>query len=137
MKNLKLVETFKIHNENELKLFHKQFISEGYEGSIIRTEGLYKANGRSANLLKYKDFLDMDLVIEDIISSEQRPTWGQPMFSLRGKQFSAGMKYSHEARIDFLVNREEYIGKTAILRYFELSDDGIPRFPIMLGIRND
>ena len=135
---LKIHETIKVYNENQMIAHHKTYISQGYEGSIVRWgEESYKVNGRSANLLKYKDFKDMDVTIEDIIPSEQRPTWGQPIFSLKGKKFSAGMKYSHEDRVDFLVNKEKYIGKKAVLRYFELSDEGTPRFPVMVGIRND
>lgn len=132
------VSTYQIKNEQDLKTWHESNIGQGYEGSIIRygEEG-YKVNGRSANLLKYKDFLDMDLVIEDIVPSEQRPTWGQPMFSINGKKFSSGMKYSHEDRIDFLTNKKKYINKLAVIRYFELSDEGTPRFPVMIGIRQD
>jgi ATP-dependent DNA ligase len=58
---LTLVPTYRITSENELIEYHQKFISEGYEGSIIRYgEEPYKVNGRSSNLLKYKDFKDMD-----------------------------------------------------------------------------
>jgi len=36
-----------------------------------------------------------------------------------------------------LTNKEKYIGKLANIRYFELTDDGIPRFPVMIGIHED
>lgn len=135
---LKLVHTFKIDSEEVLKKFHIRNISEGYEGTIVRWgDESYKVNGRSSNLLKYKDFQDIALTIIDIVPADQRPEWGKPIFELNGKQFSAGMKYSHEDRIDFLKNRKDYIGKTAEVRFFEYTDDGIPRFPVMYGIRLD
>ena len=138
MKNVKLVYTQQISSEKELKGFHQKFISEGYEGSIVRWgDKGYKVNGRSENLLKYKDFQDMALKITDVIPSEQRPTWGQFTFSLKGKTFSCGMKFSHSEREKILKNKNNYIGKTAELRYFELSEDGIPRFPVCVGIRLD
>lgn len=136
--NLQLVQTYTLETEEDLKKFHAQNISEGYEGTIVRWgDEPYKNNGRSSNLLKYKDFIDEVFTIKDIIPSKQRPEWGQPIFELNGKQFSAGMKYSHEDRIDFLKNKEEYIGKTAEVRFFEYSEEYIPRHPIMHGIRLD
>lgn len=132
------VTTHKLIDEDKLKDYHKKAIGLGFEGSIIRWgDAGYKIDGRSENLLKYKDFQDIALKIKDIVPSEQRPSWGQPIFELKGKEFSAGMKYSHEEREEFLTNKHKYIGKTAELRFFEYSDEGIPRFPVMVGIRED
>lgn len=133
------VETYPIVNEELLKTWHAQFISEGYEGSIIRhgDEG-YKVNGRSSNLLKYKDFLDIAVKIIDIEPAEQRPEWGVPVLKDdKGNIFRAGMKFSHEERKEWLTNKANYIGKMAEIRFFEYSDDEIPRFPILYGIRLD
>ena len=47
------------------------------------------------------------------------------------------MKYSHAEREEILTNKAKYIGKVAELRFFEFSEDGIPRFPVMAGIRLD
>lgn len=138
MGSIKLVETIKLDNVKDLKIYHSKFVAEGFEGSIVRVgSGKYKINGRSENLLKYKDFQDIALKIKDIIPAEQRPNWGKPIFELKGKQFGAGTKMSHEDREDLLINKDKYIGKTAELRFFEYSDDGVPRFPVMVGIRLD
>ena len=121
-----------------LKELHSNNISNGYEGSIIRwgTEG-YKVNGRSSNLLKYKDFQDIALKIIDITPNEANPLHGTPHFELRGKSFKSGVKMSYEDREDLLQNKNKYIGKTAEIRFFEYSENGIPRFPVMVGIRLD
>jgi len=136
--HIETVYTQKISSEEELKGYHQKFLGEGYEGSILRwSNNGYKINGRSEHLLKYKDFQDMSLPIIDVRPSEQRPKWGQFVFSLKGQEFSCGMKFSHDERKQILINKKDYIGKTAELRYFELSEDGIPRFPICVGIRLD
>jgi DNA ligase-1 len=136
--NIVFVETYKITSENQLKTFHSQFIEMGYEGSIIRHGNKsYGINKRCDSLLKYKDFQDIALVIEDITPNESNPNHGTPNFTLNGKQFKAGVKMSHDDRHDLLINRENYIGKTAEIRYFEMTDGGIPRFPVMIGIRLD
>ena len=137
-KNTVVVETYKIFNEIALKDYHKQFISEGFEGTMVRTgTSGYPINKRSDSLLKYKDFKDMDLEILDITPAEQRPEQGVPHFELNGKSFKSGVRMSHEDREDLLINKSKYIGKIANIRYFELTDDGIPRFPIMIGIHVD
>lgn len=144
--NVVFVKTYKIKNEAELIKYHKEFIEEGYEGSIVRHgEEPYKINGRSSNLLKYKDFQDIVAEIIDIEPAEQRPEWGVPVLKYSVQKlsgvseciFRAGMKYSHDARKEFLINKVNYIGKTAEIRFFEWTDEGIPRFPVMVGIRLD
>ena len=136
--HLVVVETHQIKNEDELKEHHQMFISKGYEGSIVRWgDETYKTNGRSSNLLKYKDFLDIACKIVDVEPSESRPEWGTPVLEHNGKLFRAGMKFSHEERKEFLVNKNNYIGTIAEIRFFEYSMDGIPRFPVCFGFRLD
>ena len=36
MDNIKLAETFEVNSKEELIEYHKKFMEEGYEGSIIR-----------------------------------------------------------------------------------------------------
>lgn len=136
--SLLLVTTYKINTEKELKQYHIQFIKDGYEGTILRhgIEG-YKVDARSSNLLKYKDFQDITAEIIDVIPAEARPDWGIPVLSIPQGTFRAGTKLSHVERGELLTNKEDYIGKTAEIRFFEYTDDGLPRFPVMVGIRLD
>lgn len=133
-RSIVVVETIRVFSEVDLVNLHKSFIQEGYEGTMIRWGNeTYKINGRSSNLLKYKNFIDDTAVIIDIIPAEQRPEWGTPVFD----GFKAGVRMTHEQRVDLLTNKHEYIGKTAEIRFFEYTDEGKPRFPICVGIRND
>ena len=139
--NLILVPTIVINNKEELIDFHAYNISEGYEGTIVRhgDEG-YKLNGRSSSLLKLKDFHDLALVLKDVIPSEKRPTHGKPIFEWEGavnNELGAGLSISHEEAEDLLANKAEHIGKTCELRFFEYSDTGVPRHPVMHGFRLD
>lgn len=137
-RHLTLVDTVQVKSKEDLVKRHIQRIALGYEGTILRWgDAKYKTNGRSANLLKYKDFIDIAATIIDIEPAVQRATWGVPVLKYNGITFRAGMKYSHEERIEFLTNKHNYIGKTAEVRFFEYSEAGVPRFPIMVGIRLD
>ena len=140
------VPTYEIKNETVLKEVHQFNLFKGYEGSIIRwgNEG-YKINGRSSNLLKYKDFQDITATIIDILPNDANPLHGTPLLKYTNKKlsgtvelnFKAGVKMSHEDREDLLKNKINYIGKTAEIRFFEYTNDGLPRFPVMVGIRLD
>jgi len=137
MKNIKLVQTYKITSKEEMIKYHDIFLKEGYEGSIIRTNGLYKMNGRSSNLLKYKNFQDSDYLIVDVISAEARPEWGMIVCQCGEQTFPATPKMSHEEKKQILLNKSEYIGKTAVIKHFGFTESGLPRFPIYKGYRLD
>ena len=143
---VEIVKTVVINNETELKEFHSQNLNEGYEGTIVRWgDSPYKVSGRSSNLLKYKDFIDITLPVKDVVPSDKRPEQGICVFEWQGATghklgdniIGCGMKFSHDARASILENKENYIGKTAELRFFEYSDTGVPRFPVCVGFRLD
>lgn len=140
------VQTIQIYSEEELHEWHAKFLSDGYEGTMVRLgNSLYKVNGRSDGLLKYKDFLDIDLPILDIIPCKVMTDWGEPIYYWKGATghrmgsdiIGSGTKMSHEQRKELLANKSEYIGKSAKINYFELSDKGVPRFPVTVGINQD
>ena len=134
----RLVPTFKVTSMEEVKEYHSKFIEEGYEGTMIRwgDEG-YKVNGRSSNLLKYKDFEDVACLVVDVVPSDRNPEQGVVECEFAGKKFRCGMKFSHEERKGILINKQHYIGQVAEIRFFEGTDDGIPRFPVCVGFRQD
>lgn len=135
---IKLVETVQIASEQDLTVDHIRFLGMGYEGTMVRHgDSGYESNKRSSSLLKYKDFKDICLPIVDITPNEANPLHGTPVFELGDKQFKSGLKMSHAEREEFLTNRANHIGKAAELRFFEYSEDGIPRFPVMVGFRED
>jgi len=136
--NIEVVPLVKINNPTELEAYYGKFMSEGYEGIMIRwgTDG-YKINGRSDNLLKYKKFFDVAVPIVDITPNDANPTHGTIWVEYNGKVVKTGARLSHTEREEYLSNKEEYIGKTAEVRYFETTDDGSLRFPVFVGTRLD
>lgn len=139
VRNVELVPTFVINNEEDLKRYHAKFLGEGYEGTIVRwgTQG-YEVNKRSSGLLKYKDFLDVACEVIDVVPSERRPEQGVAVCRFEnGNTFQCGMKFPHAEREEILRNKADYIGRTAELRFFEYTDDGMPRFPVCVGFRLD
>lgn len=135
---IKPVNTLLIGSREMLKTVHSRNLSDGYEGTMIRHgDNGYEVNKRSNSLLKYKDFLDLACEIVDVEPSDARPEQGVVICKHMGQIFRANAKMSHEERKELLTNKKDYIGKTAEIRYFELTDGGLPRFPVFVGIRLD
>lgn len=145
LSSIEIVPTYRIHSEAELKEYHKQFLAEGYEGTIIRhSDAGYAINHRDTQLLKYKDFLDITCEIVDVLPSEKNPLQGIVQCKMSeqnsitpGVTFGCGMKFSHAEREEILKNKDKYIGQMAEVRFFEYSEDGVPRFPVCHGFRLD
>ena len=133
-KYIELVPTVDIGNERDLKVLHGKALNMGYEGTILRWgDAGYKSKSRSSNLLKYKDFIDETYKVIDVVPSVKVPTQGVILC----EGFGCGMKFSHAEREEILKNKQNYIGQTAEVRFFEYSEDGIPRFPVCVGFRLD
>lgn len=135
---IRLVPTTVIYEEEEIKTEHKYNLAEQFEGTMIRwgTAG-YKIDGRSSNLLKYKDFQDVTAKVVDVLPQDARPTHGMLLCENKMGRFKATPKVSHAEREQMLTNKQDYIGQTAEIRYFEETEDGLPRFPVCVGFRLD
>lgn len=136
-----VVEAIPCSSMEDVNTHHKEFLKEGYEGTMVRHGSIgYESDKRSYSLLKFKYFIDIQLPILDIIPADQRPEWGKALFYWEGAEddtLKAGWKMTHQQREHLLSHKEEYIGKVAELRFFEYTDAGVPRFPVMFGIRLD
>jgi DNA ligase-1 len=137
-KYLEPVPTYEIADEAGLHAAHAKFLAQGYEGTMVRWgDEPYKVNGRSENLLKYKDFKDMAAEIVDVIPMDARPDQGLMVCKCNAGEFKATPKMSVIEKRQILIDKADYIGKTAEIRYFEETDKGLPRFPVYVGLRLD
>jgi hypothetical protein len=56
-------------------------------------------------------------------------------FEINGKPFESAINGTWEY-LEELFKRNDLIGKKATVKYFELTADGIPRFPKVIEIRD-
>lgn len=130
------VGTSIVNTEKEVDEIYSNCISNGYEGQILRLNAPYE-NKRSKSLLKYKTFNDAEFTILGVIEGKGNLTGkvGKMQFEIDGKPFESAINGTWEY-LEELFKRNDLIGKKATVKYFELTADGIPRFPKVIEIRD-
>lgn len=137
-KYVKMVETYEAHSEKELDEYYESFVSAGYEGQIVRKNKPYE-NKRSRNLLKRKEFIDSEYTILNVGEGigNRSGTAGYLVFKNKeGKEFHSNIKGNHAYVEGMWKRRKELIGKEATVKYFQLTEDNVPRFPYVIAIRD-
>jgi DNA ligase-1 len=132
----RIVETYKVPSEDVVTELYEKYVEEGYEGQMLRLDGKYE-NKRSKNLLKHKSFVDEEYTILDICEGEgnRTGTAGYMVFeTAEGKPFKSNVKGTWDETAEMLKNKKQLIGKQATIKYFNLTPDGIPRFPYVINI---
>jgi DNA ligase-1 len=130
------VPTYVAFDEKDVNDYYEEFVDKGYEGLMVRTDGKYE-NKRSKSLLKYKSFIDEEYTILDIEEGIGNKTGmvGSFVFeSKNGKRFNSSPKFNWEECTAMWNDRANLIGKSATVKYFNLTPDGVPRFPYVIKI---
>ena len=133
-----LVDTYLAQNIEELNQKYAEFLAAGYEGEMVRQDVAYQ-NKRTSALLKRKEFLDQEYLISDVVEGigNRAGTAGAVTLVNGDKpQFNAGIRGNKEYATKLLRDRKLLIGKQATIRYQNLSPDGVPRFPVMVSVRD-
>jgi ATP-dependent DNA ligase len=125
----------------DVQAYHDKYISLGYEGVILRNlDSYYVHKVRSNDCQKYKEFEDREFNIvgfKDGKGSEKEAI----IFICetdKGEQFDVRPRGAIDSRKDMYKRGDEYIGKRYTVRYQNTEDvkDGVPRFPIGIGVRD-
>ena len=137
---IKHVQASRIHNYEDAKLFHVDMLDKGYEGSIIRLNGLYK-HGRSYDLMKFKDFSDAEATIigyEEGKGKRQGTIGKFLMQDDEGNEFGCppGKGFTYKDLANMLLNIHDYIGQRATFTYFQRTNAGSYRHPLFKALRN-
>jgi DNA ligase-1 len=124
-------------NEDVVKHYYNRYMEQGYEGQMIRLNTSYE-NKRSKSLLKHKSFVDAEFEIRGVEEGKGNLSGkvGRLNFEINGKPFDAAVNGDWEYIEKLWHSREGLVGKIATVKYFELTEDGIPRFPKVIAIRD-
>lgn len=128
---IKFVETTAVGSLSGVKSVHDRYISEGYEGLILREmDGKYEFNTRSKNLLKVKEYKDAEFKILDWTCNSNKELGESFCFILKNDindlTFEARPTGTVAMKERWAKNTSSWINKKATVRYFERSKDGLP-----------
>lgn len=136
---VQMVEHTTCGSKEEVKAYHDQYVSNGYEGAMIRLmDGKYGQGQRSSSLLKVKEFDESEFAfsnfefgqrgVEDLIAK----CWSKD----GEKEFRAKMIGTKAQKEQLYSINDAMEGTSITIKHFGLTDDGLPRFPIGVGFRD-
>ena len=129
------VETIPCSEEVDLNTIYEDYLARNYEGQMVRMGGLYE-HKRSKLLLKRKEFLDDEFPVLEVL--EGNGNWAgyakKAVLQLPdGRSFGAGLRGTQEQMKALLGAPKP---DKATVRYFALTPDGVPRFPVVTQFYN-
>lgn len=127
--DIRIVSQVKVSGEENIWKLHDQYVAEGFEGCVIRDpDKPYKPNGRTNNMIKFKNYKSEDFKVidyelglrgsEDMVFICELPD---------GRTFKAMPVGNREIKEEYVENFDsKYKGHLAEVTYFNLSEDKIP-----------
>lgn len=129
------VRTTLCHDLLEVDHAYSGYLTDGYEGQMLRPNAPYEQK-RSASLLKRKEFQSREYPVEAILPGVGNWASAAKSIQLRndnGTQFGAGIR-GNKKQMEDLLKAELGPNALATVRFFELTPDGVPRFPVVTDI---
>ena len=131
-----------VKSEEDMKILAAQFVSEDYEGLMLKQgDAKYDFGKRSVALLKYKEMHSAEFKIKDIFVAENDPDRVQIELYINPENteetFKIGtLKGNKEDNYNnYYHNRDNLINKWLTVNYQTLTSYGVPLFPVGIGIR--
>lgn len=137
--NIQRVPGYQVKSKDEVIARYGEFVEEGYEGAILRMAlGKYSWGYRSSDLLKIKVFQDAEFIVIDAKEGRGKMEGGVRFVcqnDTNAETFTCTMKVTMDERRRFYAERKKYIGRKLTVRFFDRTDDDVPRFPVGIVFR--
>lgn len=114
-------------------------MKEGYEGTMVRADKPYQFK-RTDFLSKIKEMHTMDCEVIGVEEGRNslRGKMGHIVVKQEnGKECGVGSGFTQEKRQHVWDHEDLYVGRIAEIKYQELTDAGIMRFPTFVRWRDD
>ena len=138
--SIRLLEQFSIEGWVSMELEHDRYVSEGFEGVVIRNpEKPYKPGGRTNDMIKIKKYKSSEFLVTGyelgLRGSEDMTFICETEDGIVFKAMPVG---DRAVKAEYVKNFEEkYEGHMAECTYFNLSDEGVPTQPKLRVFRFD
>lgn len=139
LRNVDVVEQEAVQNPTmaQLQEASARFVQAGYEGAMLRRADSPGKLKRSKNLLKIKSFKDAEATIVGVVEGNGKLEGMLGTLECRtaaGVEFEIGTGFNDAERTKLW--KMKLVGKHVNYKYFELTNDGVPRFPVFRGLRH-
>lgn len=138
---IKLVRHYEVNSDEIFRKFTESWIRQGYEGGVIRDiNAEYKFGSRPMTMRKLKAFKglepqDKEFLIVDVVQKNQSIIAGTTRTyiavvcknDINDETFDVTPEGNEEERLEYLNNKDKYIGKYATVKYYERS--GVANVP--------
>ncbi len=116
--------TFSTTDKEDSIIKSLKFKNTGYEGGIVRNIDFeYQPGVRSWNMVKVKFDEQDEYLIIDVIPQPNDPTQGMIVCqTTEGNVFESTPMGNRVQRNEYLANKHNYIGRMAVVKYYEISD---------------
>lgn len=137
---IQIVPHVLISGWDNMKKLHDEWVSEGWEGVVIRDPNVtYKPGGRGNQMLKIKNYIDAEYKIIGLTEGLREEDMCFLMETPEGQQFNCKPMGDRAQKKWYREHIDELIGKMATIKYFEMSGkegSQIPQQPVMISIRD-
>ena len=134
---MQMVPHVKVSGWLNIKSLHDKYVSEGWEGVVIRDPSKnYKFGGRGSEMIKIKNYIDSEFLVTGISEGLRDEDLCFTCVTEDGKEFKAKPMGSRELKQAYRNNLDQIIGKMATVKFFYYSDDGTPLQPVLKCIRD-
>lgn len=140
--NVVMVSHKLIDNIDDAYKFEAECLEQGFEGAMLLPDIPYYLGKKSNKLLKLKTMQSQDCRVTGFYEGEKGTRNEGTLGGLELLQenliaCNCGTGFSDEDRSYIWNNKEEFIGRVAEIKYQELTEDQVMRFPVFMRWRND
>ena len=137
---IQVVPHIKVSGWSKIKHYHDVYVSEGWEGLVLRRlEAVYKPGSRGNEMVKVKMFKDSEYEIVGLSEGLRDEDMCFILKTPKGKQFNCKPIGDRNLKQWYREHINELLGKMLTVKYFEMSGvDGsdVPQLPVGICIRD-
>lgn len=140
--NITLVDHDLVSDKQAILDLEVQYMALGYEGVMVVPDIPYYKGRKSNKLMKFKTMLSQDCEIIGFYEGTEGTRHEGRMGGIvvrqeNGLECECGSGFSDADRDYMWNNKSEFLGRIAEIKYQELTNHNIMRFPIFVRWRND
>lgn len=140
MKNVVQVTQTLVYKVEDILDMERQYLSQGLEGAMALPNIPYYLGKKSNKLMKFKTMQSQDCKVVGIYEGEGKYEGMMGGFNViqeNGLPCDVGSGFTDEDRTVIWNDPSCAVGRTAEIKYQELTPDNVMRFPVFLRWRNE